>query len=44
MYTTCMLCGFLPFNILVLIYQKEKKKKKGCKGALSGGWVDGVGL
>ena len=27
MYTSCMLCGFPPFNIFVLIYQKKKKKK-----------------
>ena len=27
MYTPCMLCGFLPLNIFVLIYQKKKKKK-----------------
>ena len=26
MYTTCMLCGFSPFNIFVFIYQKKKKE------------------
>ena len=24
LYTTCMLCGFSPFNIFVLIYQNKK--------------------
>ena len=26
MYTTCMFCGFPPFNIFALIYQKKKKR------------------
>ena len=25
MYTSCMLCGFLPLNIFALTYLKEKK-------------------
>ena len=25
MYTTCMFCGFPPFNIFALIYQKKKE-------------------
>ena len=30
MYTTCMLCGFSPFNIFVLIYQKKMKATIDC--------------
>ena len=30
MYTPCMLCGFSPFNIFVLIYQKKKNVVEWC--------------